>query len=202
MLFALSIARTALSNRLARLQVPLRVLLVSSTSENQCTSIRHVGTAYLPHTAPVVQGHLFRAAFLRHVPLFIRNLSENVVLCLAAAAVESTAKTMLAHMELRWRRLLTSRMHTPYFENMVCLIQCHLPAQIVPAILEWLGVIANSCTLCLWQHGSAVCTLVSCIPDVKCGTACSWWQPCSCCYVSVSMKAVSAGVKASCSKTY
>ncbi|DBA67674.1 TPA: hypothetical protein ACH3X2_001266 [Trebouxia sp. C0005] len=82
-LFALSIARTALSNRLARLQ-----------------------------------GHLFRAAFLRHVPLFIRNLSENVVLCLAAAAVESTAKTMLAHMELRWRRLLTSRMHSPYFENM------------------------------------------------------------------------------------
>ena len=66
-----------------------------------------------------LQGHLFRAAFLRHVPLFIRNLSENVVLCLAAAAVESTAKTMLAHMELRWRNSLTSRMHTPYFENMV-----------------------------------------------------------------------------------
>ncbi|KAL3156585.1 hypothetical protein ABBQ38_000875 [Trebouxia sp. C0009 RCD-2024] len=83
-LFALSIARTALSNRLARLQ-----------------------------------GHLFRAAFLRHVPLFIRNLSENVLLCLAAAAVESTAKTMLAHMELRWRHRLTSRMHSPYFENMV-----------------------------------------------------------------------------------
>ena len=66
-----------------------------------------------------LQGHLFRAAFLRHVPLFIRNLSENVVLCLAAAAVESSAKTMLAHMELRWRNSLTSRMHTPYFENMV-----------------------------------------------------------------------------------
>lgn len=68
-----------------------------------------------------LQGHLFRAAFLRHVPLFIRNLSENVLLCLAAAAVESTAKTMLAHMELRWRHRLTSRMHSPYFENMVSL---------------------------------------------------------------------------------
>lgn len=131
-LFALSIARTALSNRLARLQVPFCVLLASLTSEIQFVNahalIRHVGTTYLPHTALVVQGHLFRAAFLRHVPLFIRNLSENVVLCLAAAAVESTAKTMLAHMELRWRRLLTSRMHSPYFENMVCLTQCHLHA--------------------------------------------------------------------------
>ena len=66
-----------------------------------------------------IQGHLFRAAFLQHVPLFIRNLSENVVLCLAAAAVESTAKTVLAHMELSWRKLVTSRMHSPYFENMV-----------------------------------------------------------------------------------
>lgn len=42
-----------------------------------------------------------------------------MVLCVAAATVESTAKTMLAHMELRWRRTLTSRMHVPYFENMV-----------------------------------------------------------------------------------
>lgn len=66
-----------------------------------------------------LQGHLFRAAFLRHVPLFIRNLSENVVLCLVAATVESTARTMLAHMELTWRNSLTSRMHNPYFENMV-----------------------------------------------------------------------------------
>lgn len=68
-----------------------------------------------------MQGHLFRAAFLRHVPLFVRNLAENVVLCLAAASVESTAKTVMAHMELVWRRKLTNRMHLPYFENMVCL---------------------------------------------------------------------------------
>ena len=66
-----------------------------------------------------LQGHLFRAAFLRHVPLFVRNLSENVVLCLVAATVESTARTILAHMELAWRNSLTNRMHNPYFENMV-----------------------------------------------------------------------------------
>lgn len=66
-----------------------------------------------------LQGHLFRAAFLRHVPLFVRNLSENVVLCLVAATVESTARTILAHMELAWRNSLTNNMHNPYFENMV-----------------------------------------------------------------------------------
>ena len=71
-----------------------------------------------------MQGHLFRAAFLRHVPLFVRNLAENVVLCLAAASVESTAKTVMAHMELVWRRKLTSRMHLPYFENMVGIVTC------------------------------------------------------------------------------
>ena len=83
-----------------------------------------------------MQGHLFRAAFLRHVPLFVRNLAENVVLCLAAASVESTAKTVMAHMELVWRRKLTSRMHLPYFENMVCVVTCmhlqyHLKLQIM-----------------------------------------------------------------------
>ena len=70
-------------------------------------------------SANIVQGHLFRAAFLHHVPLFVRNLAENVVLCLAAASVESTAKTVMAHMELIWRRKLTHRLHLPYFENMV-----------------------------------------------------------------------------------
>lgn len=83
---------------------------------------QHLTDVHVPGQQAVrhdLQGHLFRAAFLQHVPLFIRNLSENVVLCLAAAAVESTAKTVLAHMELSWRRLVTSRLHSPYFENMV-----------------------------------------------------------------------------------
>ena len=74
----------------------------------------------------LMQGHLFRAAFLRHVPLFVQNLAENVVLCLAAATVESTAKTVMSHMELMWRRKLTSRMQLPYFENMVLPTVCTL----------------------------------------------------------------------------
>ena len=66
-----------------------------------------------------MQGHLFRAAFLRQVPLFMRNLIENVALCLLNAGLESTARRWLAFVELKWRDVLTKRIHRPYFENMV-----------------------------------------------------------------------------------
>ena len=66
-----------------------------------------------------LQGHLFRAAFLRQVPLFMRNLIENVALCLLNAGLESTARRWLAFIELKWRDVLTKRIHRPYFENMV-----------------------------------------------------------------------------------
>lgn len=79
----LAIARTALSNRLARLQ-----------------------------------GHLFRAAFLRRVPLFVRNLTENIILCALAAGLEATTRSWVSYMELHWRRLLTSRLHSAYFDRM------------------------------------------------------------------------------------
>ncbi|PSC69745.1 ABC transporter D family member 1 [Micractinium conductrix] len=79
----LAILRTALSNRLARLQ-----------------------------------GYLFRAAFLRRVPLFARNLAENLVLCGAAAALEATSCSWVQLMELQWRRLLTGRLHSAYFADM------------------------------------------------------------------------------------
>lgn len=80
----LAIARTALSNRLARLQ-----------------------------------GYLFRAAFLRKVPLFARNIAENIVLCAVASGLESTSKSWVSYMELQWRRLLTGRLHNAYFDDMV-----------------------------------------------------------------------------------
>ena len=80
----LAVCRTALSNRLARLQ-----------------------------------GHLFRAAFLRRVPLFMRNLAENLALCGVAAALEATSRSWVARMELQWRRLLTDRLHGAYFADMV-----------------------------------------------------------------------------------
>lgn len=82
-LLVLAIARTALSNRLARLQ-----------------------------------GYLFRAAFLRRVPLFARNLIENILLCGLAAGLEATSKSWVSYMELQWRRLLTSRLHSMYFDDM------------------------------------------------------------------------------------
>ena len=69
----------------------------------------------------MLQGHLFRAAFLRQVPLFMRNLIENVALCLLNAGLESTARRWLAFIELKWRDVLTKRIHRPYFENMVSL---------------------------------------------------------------------------------
>ena len=66
-----------------------------------------------------LQGYMFRAAFLRKVPLFIRNFTENVVLCLAAAAIESTANRFLQRLKLTWRSMLTSRVHQQYFSQMV-----------------------------------------------------------------------------------
>ncbi|KDD72541.1 hypothetical protein H632_c3214p0, partial [Helicosporidium sp. ATCC 50920] len=83
-LLALSLARTALSNRLAR-----------------------------------VQGYLFRAAFLRQVPLFARDLSENAILCLAASLLESSARHVSQRMSLGWRETLTRRLQSAYFSRAV-----------------------------------------------------------------------------------
>lgn len=55
------------------------------------------------------QGYMFRSAFLKRVPLFLRNLAENVTLCLLAAAVESTSKRVLETVVLDWRKMLTDR---------------------------------------------------------------------------------------------
>lgn len=62
---------------------------------------------------------MFRAAFLRQVPVFLRNFSENVVLCLVAAAVESTIRRVTNQTKLHWRKALTGRMNTRYFADMV-----------------------------------------------------------------------------------
>jgi ABC transporter transmembrane region 2 len=62
---------------------------------------------------------MFRAAFLRRVPLFLRNFSENVVLCLAAASIESTIRRVTNQTKLYWRKQLTNRINTRYFADMV-----------------------------------------------------------------------------------
>ena len=83
-LLALTVSKTLLSNRLAKLQ-----------------------------------GYLFRAAFLRRVPLFVRNIGENVLLCGVAAFLEATIKKCVSNVELAWRGHLTGRIHKDYFENMM-----------------------------------------------------------------------------------
>lgn len=83
-LLGLTITKTVLSNRLAKLQ-----------------------------------GYLFRAAFLRRVPLFVRNIGENIVLCGVAAIMEATAKNWVSKIELLWRNELTGKVHEKYFNDMM-----------------------------------------------------------------------------------
>ncbi len=66
-----------------------------------------------------LQGHLFKAAFVKKVPLFLQNIGENVVLCLAASAIEATSKRCLTLIDLQWQKALTARVHKYYFQNMV-----------------------------------------------------------------------------------
>lgn len=99
----------------------------ASTGQSACAwsrtlahnSSSHGDARPCEHSSTLLQGHLFRAAFLRQVPLFMRNLVENVALCLLNAGLESTARRWLAFIELKWRDVLTKRIHRPYFENMV-----------------------------------------------------------------------------------
>ncbi|XP_059433464.1 ABC transporter D family member 1 isoform X1 [Corylus avellana] len=65
-----------------------------------------------------VQGFLFRAAFLRRVPLFFRLISENILLCFLVSAMHSTSKYITGALSLRFRKILTRLIHAHYFENM------------------------------------------------------------------------------------
>ncbi|KAJ8769625.1 hypothetical protein K2173_005228 [Erythroxylum novogranatense] len=80
---ALAVLRTALSNRLAK-----------------------------------VQGFLFRAAFLRRVPLFFHLISENILLCFLISTIHSTSKYVRGMLSLCFRKILTKLIHSHYFENM------------------------------------------------------------------------------------
>ena len=50
----------------------------------------------------------------------MRNLSENVALCLVASGIEATSRHCLSLIEQQWKRRLTQRIHADYFKNMVC----------------------------------------------------------------------------------
>nr|XP_025691157.1 ABC transporter D family member 1 isoform X2 [Arachis hypogaea] len=66
-----------------------------------------------------VQGFLFRAAFLQRVPLFLRLISENILLCFLLSTIHSTSKYITGTLSLQFRKILTKILHSHYFENMV-----------------------------------------------------------------------------------
>ncbi|KAF7834291.1 ABC transporter D family member 1-like [Senna tora] len=77
-----------------------------------------------------VQGFLFRAAFLRRVPLFFRLISENILLCFLLSTMQSTSKYITGTLSLRFRKILTKLIHSHYFENMVYYKMSHVDGRI------------------------------------------------------------------------
>ncbi|KAI3462063.1 hypothetical protein Pfo_018726 [Paulownia fortunei] len=94
-LVAIAVSRTAVSNRLAK-----------------------------------VQGFLFRAAFLRRVPAFLRLIIENILLCFLLSTLNSTSKYITGTLSLRFRKILTKLTHTQYFQNMVYYKMSHVDGRI------------------------------------------------------------------------
>ncbi|PIN18935.1 Long-chain acyl-CoA transporter, ABC superfamily [Handroanthus impetiginosus] len=94
-LVAIAVSRTAVSNRLAK-----------------------------------VQGFLFRAAFLRRVPAFIRLIIENILLCFLLSTLNSTSKYITGTLSLRFRKILTKLTHRQYFQNMVYYKMSHVDGRI------------------------------------------------------------------------
>ncbi|KAL6223304.1 hypothetical protein ACLB2K_006691 [Fragaria x ananassa] len=77
-----------------------------------------------------VQGFLFRAAFLRRVPLFFRLIYENILLCFLASTMHSTSKYITGTLSLRFRKILTKRIHSHYFENIAYYKMSHVDGRI------------------------------------------------------------------------
>lgn len=63
-----------------------------------------------------VQGLLFRAAFLRRVPVFMRLISENLLICFLQSTIFSGSKYLTSYLGLRFKKILTDHVHADYFE--------------------------------------------------------------------------------------
>lgn len=63
-----------------------------------------------------LQGLLFRAAFLKRAPLFMRLIIENLFLCLVQSTFLSTTKFLTGALSLRFRKILTEQIHADYFQ--------------------------------------------------------------------------------------
>ncbi|XP_058091212.1 ABC transporter D family member 1 isoform X2 [Magnolia sinica] len=77
-----------------------------------------------------VQGFLFRAAFLRRVPIFMRLIAENLLLCFLQSTLYSTSKYLTGTLSLRFRKILTKLIHADYFENMAYYKISHVDGRI------------------------------------------------------------------------
>ncbi|KAL5567415.1 hypothetical protein UlMin_030579 [Ulmus minor] len=87
--------------------------------------------AALSNRLAKVQGFLFRAAFLRRVPLFFRLISENILLCFLLSSMHSTSKYITGTLSLRFRKILTKLIHSHYFENMAYYKMSHVDGRIM-----------------------------------------------------------------------
>jgi len=77
-----------------------------------------------------VQGFLFRAAFLRRMPVFLRLIAENLLLCLLQSAFLSTTKYLTGTLSLHFRKVLTHHIHADYFQNMTYYKISHVDSRI------------------------------------------------------------------------
>lgn len=77
-----------------------------------------------------VQGFLFRAAFLRRIPAFLRLILENLLLCFLQSALLSTSKYITGSLSLTFRKILTEITHAHYFENMAYYKISHVDGRI------------------------------------------------------------------------
>ncbi|XP_078171386.1 peroxisomal ABC transporter 1 [Carex rostrata] len=84
----------------------------------------------LSHRMARVQGLLFRAAFLRRVPVFMRLISENLLICFLQSTIFSGSKYLTSHLGLRFKKILTDHVHADYFENMVYYKMSHVDDRI------------------------------------------------------------------------
>ncbi|KAH0981277.1 hypothetical protein GBA52_008454, partial [Prunus armeniaca] len=75
-------------------------------------------------------GFLFRAAFFGSVPLFLRLISENILLCFLVSTMHSTSKYITGTLSLRFRKILTKLIHSHYFENIAYYKMSHVDGRI------------------------------------------------------------------------
>ncbi|KAJ3683851.1 hypothetical protein LUZ60_014078 [Juncus effusus] len=84
----------------------------------------------LSHRLARVQGLLFRAAFLRRLPVFMRLIAENLLICFAQSTIFSSSKYLTSYLGLRFKKILTDLVHEDYFENMVYYKMSHVDDRI------------------------------------------------------------------------